>query len=192
MEKLKPFLKGPKIIFVILGVIILAEILLAVRYLRQVTPPPPPVVAPISSGKIALLADKKGYKVGDDVVVLARISTGGYSIIGTDLVLHYPPKALKATNASIKAGKIFSEFPMKEVDETSGTIRISGISSERVKRGFNGVGVFATITFKAITPGKASVTVDFQPGNTADSNIIDTKDSKDILSEVFSLELDIK
>lgn len=192
MEKLKPFLKGPKIIFVILGVIILVELVLAIKYLRQPGPLPPPVVTPISSGNVELLAKQKTYKVGENIEVLVKVSTGGYPTVGSDVILHYSPQSLKTNAASINLGNLYSEYPMKVVDEGAGTIRISGISADRRREGFSGVGILATIVLKAVAVGSTSVTVEFEPDNTADTNLIESKDSKDILSKVTNLDLIIE
>ena len=105
---LKNFFRGPKLIFVILAVIILVEVVLAVRYLKQSAPPPPPKLQPISGGRIVLIADKKDYKVGEVIVVSVRVSTGGQTTDGTDLILRFDPKVLEASNASVTQGRIYS------------------------------------------------------------------------------------
>ena len=193
---LKSFLRGPKLIFVILIAIILAEVLLAVRYLSQSAPPPPsklqPISEPISGGRIVLIADKKDYQAGENIVVSVRVSTGGQPTVGVDLVLRFDPKVLEASNAAVTQGRIYSEYPMKSVDNKEGTVRISGISSIRKESGFNGVGIFATINFKAIGSGKTTLRIDFTPDLTSDSNVIGVKNAKDILEEVFNLDLNIK
>lgn len=189
---IRNFLSGPKLIFVFLAVIILIEVVLAVRYLSQKTPPPPPKLQPISGGRIVLIADKKDYKAGENIVVSVRLSTGGQPTDGTDLVLRFDPKVLETSNAAVTQGRIYSEYPMKSVDSIEGLIRISGISSIRKKSGFNGVGIFATINFKAVGSGKTTLRIDFTPDLTSDSNVLGTKNAKDILEEVFNLDLEIK
>ena len=189
---LKKFFRGPKIIFIILAVIIVVEVILAVRYLKQSAPLPPLKLQPISGGRIVLTADKKDYKKGEVIVVSVRVSTGGQPTVGTDLVLRFDPKVLEASNAAVTQGRIYSEYPMKSVDSKEGTVRVSGISSTGKKSGFNGVGIFATINFKAIGSGKTTLRIDFTPDLTSDSNVIGVKNAKDILEEVFNLDLNIK
>lgn len=189
---LKKFFRGPKLIFVILIVIILVEAVLAIRYLGQSAPPPPPKVQPISGGRIVLIADKAGYKAGENIVVSVRVLTGGQPTDGTDLILRFDPKVLETSNAAVTQGKIYSEYPMKSVDSKEGTVRISGIGSIGNKSGFNGVGIFATINFKAVGSGKTTLRIDFTPDLTSDSNVIGAKNAKDILEEVFNLDLNIQ
>lgn len=189
---IKNWLRGPKIIFIILAVIILVEVILAVRYLGQSAPPPPPKLQPISGGRIVLIADKKDYKAGENIVVSVRVSTGGQTTYGTDLVLRFDPKVLEASNAAVTQGRIYSEYPMKSVDSKEGIVRISGINSAGKSSGFNGVGIFAAVNFKAASSGKTTLRIDFTPDLTSDSNILGAKDAKDILEEVFNLDLNIQ
>lgn len=182
---------GPKIIFGFIAVILIVEAVYAFKTFREPLPPPPPKIQPISGGKIVLLSPKKEYKVGETVPVAVRVVTGGHQSGGTDVTLKYDPKILEATGAAnLKKGAIYPEYPLLSVDGKAGDVRISGISGTGTS--FNGIGVLATINFKAKTSGKSAVTLDFTYGATDDSNIVDSESSQDILEEVFNLELEIK
>lgn len=191
MDNIKSFLRGPKIIFAVLAVIILAEVVLALRYLGQRNSSST-TFQEISGGKIILVTTKKDIKVGDIVSVDVRVSTGGHSTEGTDLVLKFDPKAVEILSGKIVPGKIYGEYPMKSVDPKLGQIRISGIAGLVNKTSFNGIGVFATLNFKAVKPGKTTLSVDFTPKKTSDSNIIDSQTTQDILEGVTNLDLNIK
>lgn len=182
---------GPKIIFGLIGVILAVEAIYAFKTFTKPLPPPPPKIQPISGGKIVLLSPKKEYKVGETVPVAVRVVTGGHQSGGTDVTLKYDPKILEATGAAnLKKGLIYPEYPLLSVDGKTGDVRISGISGTGAS--FNGIGVLATINFKAKAFGKSSVTIDFTYGATDDSNIVDSSSSQDILEEVFNLEVEIK
>lgn len=182
---------GPKIIFGLIGIILIVEAIYAFRIFSKPLPPPPPKIQPIGGGKIVLVSPKKEYKVGETVPVAVRVVTGGHQSGGTDVTLKYDPKILEATGAAnLKKGLIYPEYPLLSVDGKAGDVRISGISGTSTS--FNGIGVLATINFKAKAFGKSAVTLDFTYGATDDSNIVETGTSKDILDEVFNLELTIK
>ncbi len=182
----------PKLIFIVLGVIIAVEVIFAVRTLTKPLPPPPAKLQPISGGKIVLLSPGKSYKVGDSVFVTIRVATGGRATNGTDLVLNYDPKILEAsTSGAIRPGKIYSDYPILTVDPKTGTIRISGTTSAGSKA-FNGIGVFATLNLKAISAGDTTLKVDFQKDSTTDSNVVESSTTKDILEEVFNLEVNVQ
>src|SRR5947208_953561 len=93
---IKKFL-NPKLIFVVLGVVILVEGFFVVKNLRQAAPPPPQKISPVEDGKITLVARKKVYKVGEVVPVAVRVSTGGHPVDGVDVILKYNNKVLEAT-----------------------------------------------------------------------------------------------
>ncbi len=189
--------KGPRIIFLVLGVVVLVEIIIAAKSLispnktnlgsdnQQVTTSP-------SVGKIALVAEKKDIKVGDTVPVSVRLSTGALPTAGADMLIKFDPKSLEASNSSvIKTGTMYPDYPVKVVDQAKGEIRISGLVSDN-KKTVQGVGIFATINMKALKSGKTKVYIDWKEGSSTDTNIVEAKSAKEILAEVQDLEIEIK
>ncbi len=118
------------------------------------------------------------------------VDTGSYSVSGIDLIVHFDPKVLEAASGSLVKGKILDEYPYLSVDSKKGLISISGISSS--KNNFTGTGQFALINFKSKLPGKTSLSIDFKPGSTTASNLVDVATSKNILEQVNNLELNIQ
>jgi len=183
---------NPKIIFIILGMIVLAEVVYAVRVLTlPVSTSPPParkVTAQKTAGSISLNASKTNLKVNETVAVSVMVDTGGHTVNGIDLVVSFDPKVLEITQTGLIKGKIFDEYPLLSADAKKGLISILGISSSNT--GFKGNGEFAIINIKAKTAGKASLLIDFKgKGDTRDSNLVETNGSEDILERVNSLEL---
>lgn len=178
----------PKVIFLALSLILLVEVFFAIRSLQglEVLPKPVPPL-PITGGSFELLAFGSQYKVGDKILVQARLSSGGNSAVAADLILHFDPKALSLAKNDLKVGKVFSSFPAAEVDEKEGIVRISGVSGNE---SFVGLGIMAEMQFKAKSSGKTRLSVEFKEGATSDSNIVVT-DGKDILGKPQDLELEI-
>lgn len=185
----KNLLHGPKLIFVILGLVLLAELLYGIKMFRQVTPPPPAKIQPISGAKLVLISPKKVYTVGDLVPVTIRVATGGRAVDGVDVLLKYDAKVLEATSGGIKKGVIFSEYPLLSVDQKTGLVRISGIGPTK---SFSGIGVLATINFTGRSAGDVKLTFDFEPNSTSDSNVVEARTTKDILEQVFNLDLTVR
>lgn len=142
-----------------------------------------------SKPRIILVADKKEYKVGDGVILLIGLGTGGKKTAGADVILDFNNKMLEASQSTLFPGNLYPEYPLLSVDQKAGKIRVSGNSSQG--EGFFGEGVLATAILKATKAGKAKVTVDFTPGSTTDSNIVGDSE-KDLLEEVGNLEVEIK
>lgn len=185
-----------KIIFIILGAIILVELVLGARSVFQssgATQSPGQTggllnLAPQPGrGKIALLSDQNQVKVGDSVAVKVEVTSPTPSD-GVDLVLKFDPNILRVSESDIQKGTIFPQYPLVSVDPT-GVVRVSGIASGP-KGGFTGKGILATINFRAIKLGVSKLSLDFTPGSTTDSNI--AAGSKDLLEEVGNLEVAVK
>lgn len=192
MDNFKNFFTGPKIIFAILGVIILAEVIYAVKVLSSPTPPPPPRRSAVvtSTGKISLNVPKTNYVVNEKIPVSVRLDSGGRTLDGADLIIRFDPKVLEATPGSLIAGSIFDEYPLLSADMKKGLVSVSGANSTRA--GFKGTGQFITVNFKARAKGNTSLIIDFEKGSTADSNLVETGTSKDILEVVGNLELSVQ
>lgn len=196
---LRDFITGPKVIFVILGIILLGEVIYAVRILTLPSgfSPIPLTAAQSNVGKISLVAAKTSYSVNETIPVSVVVDTGGRSVNGVDLIVHYDPKVVEASPAGIVKGQIFDDYPAISINANQGLISISGI--DNMNNSFNsnnltyGIGQFAIINLKAKTPGRVSLTVDFNgKGSTTDSNLVEITTAKDILEKVNNLELTIK
>lgn len=183
-----------KVLFAILAIILLAEVVYAVRVLTS-PPPPPPQQRPVESkkevgGKISLTAPKNSFAVNESVPVAVVIDTGTKRVDGMDVIVRFDPKTLEASTAGLVKGKIFDDYPEAAVDAKLGVVSISGISS--LASSFQGTGQLALVNFKAKAKGKTSLVIEYQKGATTDSNMVETGTSKDILEGVGNLDLEIR
>lgn len=182
-----------RIIYPILGAVVIVELILGLKTL--LTPLPQPKqqkVQPISAARILLLSQKNNYKVGEIVPVTARVFTAGNFTVGTDLILQYDPKLLDASSSAFTKGSIYTDYPMVKIDNETGVVIVSGVSSIANKGGYNGMGELGIVNFKAKAVGQTTLTVDFKPGSTDDSNVIESTSSRDILGSVYNLKLTIQ
>ncbi len=194
-SKLRSFIFSPKIIFIILGIAVLVEVVFSARTLLFPTSSTLPLVGQFTPqagtvGKISLVAAKTSLKLNEAVPVAVMIDTAGRTIDGVDLIVKYDPKILEITTADLRQGNILDEYPLMSVDSSKGLISISGISKSG--NGFSGSGQFAVISLQAKAKGKTDLVVDFNPGSTADSNLVERSTSKNVLEQVDNLQLTIQ
>jgi hypothetical protein len=189
----------PKVIFSALALVVIVELFLAYQSFNQPkdlqnktallgSQIKPYEIEDLVEGKIKLSAEKKEFKLNENVPVSILVSTGGHPTDGTDVILTYDRNILEASPAAVINGNTYQEFPIKDVDNQKGIIRISGLSVIS-KEEFSGLGILATINFKAKKVGTASVKVSFIKDETADSNIIESRYARDILSSVEGVDL---
>lgn len=180
-----------RIIYLVLGMVVIVELILGIKTLFAPLPKTKQVqkIQPITDAKIILASTGKSFKVGDNIPVRVNVFTGGHGTSGTDVALSYNAKVLEAT--TFTKGKIYSDFPLINIDNKTGVIRVSGIAPAG-KKGFAGGGDLGIINFKAKQAGQTSLTIDFKKGATYDSNVMGTADSQDILGNVTNLSLTIK
>lgn len=145
-----------------------------------------------TSNIISLTSPKPQFKIGEVIPVGINIESNKLTI-GADLIIHYDPNLLSLTAASLKApvtvGGIYDEYPLNQVDEKSGVIAVSGISSKT--GGVTPKGLFGTILFQAKAAGSAKVFLEFTKDRTNDTNLIEGKTSTDVLEGVNNLDLKI-
>ncbi len=177
-----------KNIFIALGAILALEIIWAgLTLLRPVSPATrvSEEVA-VKTTSVSLLSPRASLKVGEKVTVDINISSGS-KVEGADLLINYDPNLLSAE--PVVAGVIFRDFPVNKVDKASGRITVSGITD--TSGGVLADGLFGSVDFTAKAAGVAKISLEFSPGQTTDSNLIETGTGKDILEEVSDLDLNI-
>lgn len=146
-------------------------------------------------GSVVLSAPKNVLKVGEKVTVSVSIDSNNVPTDGTDLVITYDPKILSietvgAQQKPLVVNNMYSEYPSNAVEPKEGIISVSGITSN--KSGVFVKGIFGSMIFKAVSPGKSTISIKFEPDSTTDSSIIETKTGRDILGKVAGIELEVK
>lgn len=184
--------RSPRLIFLVLGLVILIEVVFVANAISQNPPPPKKSTSKsISDAQIALVSDQKNLKLGENLQAQIKLTTGGHPTSGTDVVLKYDPAFFNVLPSSVKAGKIYPDYPIADIDTESGTIRVSGIAGITTK-GFNGVGILATVNLTTKKTGNTKISFEYKKGSTADSNVIGVADSTDLLGKVTDLEVNIR
>lgn len=177
-----------KVLLIVFGVIILAEIIWAgwVIYEMNSQTPKTTVVVPEKPTQIELQTDQTKVSVGDQFSVFINVSSSRETD-GTDLIITYDPKLLSASPLTL--GTLYNDYPVNKIDSALGKITVSGIST-----GVKGIipnGLFGTIVFKALSSGQAAITLDFAPSSTVDTNVIEKDSGKDVLENVTNLNVTI-
>lgn len=180
----------PKIIFIILGVALVAEVIYAGWSLFPKSAGSPlPVTSNVeqSVARISLTASKQSFQLGEIIPVLVTIDSGSKTISGVDLIVQYDPAILEVAKEDLTPGQIMDEYPLRSVDQEQGLISISGISN--LGNSFSGVGEFATINLRAKSAGETTLTIKFEKDTTVASNLVEASTSGNILEEVDNLDL---
>lgn len=195
-EKTKNKFSLPKIIFIVLGIVVLAEVVYMVKVLTTPTASPAPFLQVAktttqkSVGKISLTSSKTSLNVGEALPISVLVDTGSQAVSGADLIIRFDPKLLEVTSKDLIKGKVFDDYPLISADAKTGVISISGISNG--KDGFKGAGQFATLNLRAKAVGKTFLTIDFQKSSTKDSTLVEMRTAKNILELVDNLEINIQ
>ncbi len=184
-------------IFIVLGLVILAEVSWATWILMRPTPPPVQITAPVVKVKpaiVSLVAPTNTIKVGEKVTVSINISSDKKTD-GTDLLITYDPKLLSVetvggTKQPVIAGTIYNDYPLNSVDEKLGRITVSAITD--TKGGVLADGLFGSVVFVGKAAGNAQISLDFTPSSTADSNVTESGTGRDVLEKVNNLEMEIQ
>lgn len=194
----KNFLGGlPKFILIALVVIIGAEVIWGIWYLSRPLPQTPKEQTKKAlfteanpKASLALSSSQTKAQVGNNVAVTIILDSGNRKLDGVDLVIKYNPKVLSLTADSFQKGSIFSEYTGQNINATTGTFSISSLSKVSSEKE-NKDGILGTLTFKAIAKGQSEVIIDYKEDETTDSNVIDSKLSKDILEKVTNLTVSV-
>ena len=118
--------------------------------------------------------------------VAVLVDTKGQAAGGVGAQITFDPTVLQGVE--ITPGSIFPDYPTTTIDNSTGKISISGITSSYDET-FTGASTFATISFKLIKSSNSKVNFVYTPGATNESNIAVSTGNGDILSEVHTLSV---
>jgi len=182
-------LLAKKILLGLFGLIILGELIWAgMAFLK--TNNEPPQASEVSSPtitKVELTSDKSEVAAGEQFTVSINILST-YETDGVDLIISFDPKLLSVEDAKapVVLGTLYNDFPVNKIE--AGKITVSGIADES---GVLANGLFGSIVFKSKSPGTTAVSLEFQKGNTTDTNVIEKGTGKDILEDVKNVNITI-
>lgn len=135
------------------------------------------------AAKLSIDPVSKSVKVGDAFTLNINLNTENQFADGVDIhFLNYDKDKLEVQGSAITVGTLFSMTPTNSVDAVNGRINFSQAASGGTT--YNGSGVLATISFKALKEGSANLSFDYTASSTIDSNVASV--GNDILNGVVN------
>ncbi len=130
------------------------------------------------------------FNKGCSFTLNVQLKTGGAPAEGVDAIIAYDSTRLTAD--SLRKGTLFPDYPIANIDSSTGRIAISAMAA--IGTPFTGSGVFASINFtvpSTAPTGTTQVNLDFDPNNkskTTDSNVSGVQDGMvvDMLDSVLN------
>ncbi len=131
----------------------------------------------VSAATLSISPATSSVVVGSDFSVDILLDTEGVPVDGVDIIyLNYNPSQIQIQDANtslagiqITPGTLMSSTLVNTTNESSGRVTFSQVSTGGTR--YNGSGTLASISFKALTTGTASLVFNFTPGLTTDSNV---------------------
>lgn len=141
----------------------------------------PAVLVFASSLGLFLQAPQKPLPAGQEFKVIVSVATGNRTTLGTDAVLFYDPKILKAIR--IIPDKLYPLYPqnLQDIDNTHGKLSFSGTVGFNKPQTANGV--LGEISFRSKKPGQTVLSFNWLANATNDSNIVPDFGGLDLLTE---------
>lgn len=136
------------------------------------TPPPQ-----TQGAQLALNPSAISTAAGQNFTVTVELDTKTLAIEGVDIYsLRFDPTVLQVVDnnssqsgVQITAGSLMPTTVVNRVDNSKGTVQFSQITQGGSK--YTGKGTLATITFRALKSGNASLKFDHESGKTSDTNV---------------------
>jgi len=156
----------------------------------EITSVPHTSVIPTQApGLMFLAASKSSLKVGEKVKVTVNLYAEKKSVSGSDAIVKFDPAVLKA-DSTVETGDYFRQYPLKAVDNSKGIARVTAFLPAK-EEPMTEMKVLLGITFTALKAGDTTVTIEFVPGTTNRSSIVESKTSRNLLGTVKEVRLTI-
>jgi hypothetical protein len=187
-----------KIVIVIIGALFLAGFLIFTGFnlIKSRLIPGNKTSAPAGSigqnannlSSISIKTSKDAYSLSENILITAIANSNNQSVRGFDVLIEYDPQFLTLTNRKSRTQNDFIYYG----SNTGKLLQVSAVqkpeSGKDIK--FNANALFE-FEFKPKKTGKTSFKMVFAPKATNETNLID-KNSKDILTQVYGKEIEIK
>jgi len=145
----------------------------------------------LSRADMRLLPVSENLTIGQESQFEILINTFDQTINGTDAVILYNPKLIKII-AIQTADSVLNQnfiFPRKQIED--GRIYLTAVR-DNLSQQVSGQYTLAKITFRALFAGEAEFNLEFFPGETYGSTIIQSQDSQNILDKVEGFKVKIE
>lgn len=188
-KKKVPFLFIGILVFVIAAEVIWGIRLLTTAPLSSADNSPPIIDSVVP--QIIVNPTSNQVQVGDIVPVDIKVVTAGNPTDSVDVIIRYDASKLEASGSGFfKLGVIYPEYPVAEFDNKQGLVQISATTPVN-HPGFSGIGILATLNFRAKAAGVTSVEIDFVKSSTADTNLVMSGSNQDLLEQVVNADINI-
>jgi len=125
-------------------------------------------VSVASAATLSLSPFRSSVTVNEIFSVDILLDTVDAETDGIDIkYLNFDPTLLEVQQ--VVPGTLYPSTQSNSYDNEVGTINFAQVTSGGST--YNGSGTLATVTFKALSTGKAEVSFDFEEGNTRDTNV---------------------
>lgn len=128
-----------------------------------------------AQGRLLLKPATQTVSRGESMIMNVLIDAPGKVLDGADAIILYDPQVVNVSN--IRNGKYFTQLPQATVDEQNGIIKVTGFSSGKETSN----PLFFSFTVSAYKPSEARFHVEYEPGRSDLSTLVERGTSKNIL-----------
>lgn len=151
-------------------------------------------------GKLIMNPSDSSLTVGRAIEMEVNIDAPGITLDGADVVISYDPRLVRVgaignntANTDLSRGPYFLQLVRTTVDQTAGKITVTGFSPREEmlqKEDTNPVAMFS-FPVTALQPGVATFHIEYQPGRSDLSTLVEQGTSKNILTGVHDAVITI-
>ena len=149
------------------------------------------IAGSVQAARFELSPATGSFRAGCNSVVNIMMSTESAESDAANIIINYNPTEIEIIDTNdtmagvqLQPGSVYDVY-VDNIAETTGQIRLTGFSIGRSYNSGSGFGNFGAIQFRSLTGvGSTSLTIDYVPGSTLDSNIAEYITSNDLLSGV--------
>jgi len=147
-------------------------------------------VATEAQGSMVVQLTINEAEPGERLKADVKFNALGSKVYGADAVIRFDPNYLEV-DEELEQGYFFAVYPRAEVDNSTGTIHVTGISPKD-NDPLTDEKLLFTVYFVPKKAGQTEISLEFQPGATNLSTLVEYGTSKNILGSVTPASLIIK